>query len=131
MQTTNGNNNASHIKKYTLQIGEVEIYESYILAQFNEGITINAEVVEQIIAIAQKHFPLQSFAYITIRKNSYAVDPMVYLKAFELENLKAIAIVSNKFIDNHNVKIEKHFFNKPMRVYETLEEAVSWSKTYL
>jgi len=124
-------NSNSHIKKYTLQIGEVEIYENYMVAQLNEGITLNIESVAEIIQIANKHFPTEPFAYITVRKNSYAVDPMLYLKVFEIENLKAITIVSNKFIDNHNVKIEKHFFNKPMRVFKTLEEAVTWSKTHL
>ncbi|MGH1388271.1 STAS/SEC14 domain-containing protein [Kordia sp.] len=130
MQIANGNSN-SHIKKYTLQIGKVEIYENYMLAQLNEGITLNIESVGEIISIAHTHFPTQPFAYITIRKNSYAVDPMLYLKVFEIENLKAIAIVSDKFIDNHNVKIEKHFFNKPMNIFKTKEEAIIWSKTYL
>ncbi|AXG71989.1 hypothetical protein KORDIASMS9_04250 [Kordia sp. SMS9] len=130
MRVANENNN-SYIKKYTLQIGKVEIYENYMVAQLNEGITLNLETVAEIILIANKHFPTEPFAYITIRKNSYAVDPMLYLKVFEIENLKAIAIVSSKFIDNHNVKIEKHFFNKPMRVFKTLEEAITWSKTYL
>lgn len=102
-----------------------------MVAQLNEGITLNIETVQEIILIAKKHFPTQPFAYITIRKNSYAVDPMLYLKVFEIENLKAIAIVSSKFIDNHNVKIEKHFFNKPMNIFKTLPEAVAWVKTYL
>ena len=130
MQIANGNSN-SYIKKYTLQIGKVEIYKNYMLAQLNEGITLNIESVGEIISIASKHFPTQPFAYITIRKNSYAVDPMLYLKVFEIENLKAIAIVSDKFIDNHNVKIEKHFFNKPMNIFKTKEEAIIWSKAYL
>lgn len=130
MQIANGNSN-SYIKKYTLQIGKVEIYKNYMLAQLNEGITLNIESVGEIISIANKHFPTQPFAYITIRKNSYAVDPMLYLKVFEIQNLKAIAIVSDKFIDNHNVKIEKHFFNKPMNIFKTKEEAIIWSKTYL
>jgi len=126
----NGNSN-SYIKKYTLRIGKVEIYENYMIAQLNEGITLNIESVPEIIAIAENHFPTQAFAYITIRKNSYAVDPMLYLKVFEIENLKAIAIVSDKFIDNHNIKIEKHFFNKPMHIYKTKEEAIAWAKTQL
>ncbi|WP_420574227.1 STAS/SEC14 domain-containing protein [Kordia sp.] len=130
MQITNGNTN-SFIKKYTLQIGEVEIYNDYMLAQLNEGITLNLESVHELIEIAQKHFPQQPFAYITIRKNSYAVDPMMYLKVFEIENLKAIAIVSDKFIDNHNVKIEKHFFNKPMSIFKTTNEAIYWAKSHL
>ncbi|WP_298419649.1 STAS/SEC14 domain-containing protein [uncultured Kordia sp.] len=130
MQLTNGHKN-SYIQKYILSIGKIKIYEDYMVAQLNEGITLNVESVHEIILIAQKHFLEKSFAYITIRKNSYAVDPMMYLKVFEIENLKAIAIVSNKFIDNHNVKIEKHFFNKPMNIFKTLPEAVTWVKTYL
>lgn len=130
MQIANENTN-SYLKKYTLQIGKIEVYTNYMLAQLNEGITLNIESVSEILLIANKHFPKESFAYITIRKNSYAVDPMMYLKVFEIKNLKAIAIVSNKFIDNHNVKIEKHFFNKPMNIFKTLPEAVTWIKTYL
>ena len=130
MQIANENTN-SYLKKYTLQIGEVEVYGDYMLAQLNEGITLNIETVEEIILIALNHFPKEPFAYITIRKNSYAVDPMMYLKVFEIENLKAIAIVSDKFIDNHNVKIEKHFFNKPMSIFKTTTEAVAWAQSYL
>ncbi|EDP95252.1 STAS/SEC14 domain-containing protein [Kordia algicida OT-1] len=130
MQITNGNTH-SYIKKYTLQIGEVEIYEEYMLAQLNEGITLNLETANELMKIAKKHFPREPFAYITIRRNSYAVDPMMYLKVFEIENLKAIAIVSDKFIDNHNIKIEKHFFNKPMSIFKTLTEAITWAKSNL
>ncbi|MFK7750022.1 MAG: hypothetical protein AB8B65_16630 [Kordia sp.] len=54
-------------------------------AQLNEGIALNIETVTEIIAIAEKYFPSQSFAYITIRKNSYAVDPMMYLKIFKIK----------------------------------------------
>jgi len=130
LQLTNGHQN-SYIQKYILNIGKIKIYEDYMVAQLNEGITLNVETVHEIILIAEKHFPKKPFAYITIRKNSYAVDPMLYLKVFEIENLKAIAIISSKFIDNHNVKIEKHFFNKPMNIFKTLSEAVSWAKQYL
>ncbi|WP_046758007.1 hypothetical protein [Kordia jejudonensis] len=130
MQLTNGDKN-TYIKKYILSIGKIKIYEDYMVAQLNEGITLNIETVQEIINIAKNHFASKPFTYITIRKNSYAVDPMLYLKVFEIENLKAIAIVSNKFIDNHNVKIEKHFFNKPMNIFKTLPEAVAWAKSYL
>jgi len=124
-------NTNSYIKKYTLQIGEVEIYDDYMLAQLNEGITLNVDTVSEIVSISYKHFPKKPFAYITVRKNSYAVDPMMYLKVFEIENLKSIAVVSKKFIDNHNIKIEKHFFNKPMNIFKTLPEAITWATSHL
>ncbi|PTX62723.1 hypothetical protein C8N46_102120 [Kordia periserrulae] len=130
MHVANGNSN-SYVKKYTLPVGEVEIYDAYLKAEINEGVTMNHETASELIVIARKHFPTKSFAYITVRKNSYAVDPMVYLKVFEIENLKAIAIVSDKFIDNHNVKIEKHFFNKPMHIFKTQTEAIAWAMSCL
>ncbi|MEM6718092.1 MAG: STAS/SEC14 domain-containing protein [Bacteroidota bacterium] len=130
MQIANENNN-SYIKKYTLQVGEVEIYHNYMLAVINEGVTMNIDTASEVILIANKHFSATPFVYITVRKNSYSVDPMVYLKVIEIETLKAIAIVSDKFIDNHNVKIEKHFFNKPMQIFKTQEEAISWTNSLI
>jgi hypothetical protein len=130
MHVANGNSN-SYIKKYILPVGKVEIYDAYMKAEINEGVTMNQEAAKELMVIAKKHFPSKPFAYITVRKNSYAVDPMIYLKVFEIENLKAIAIVSGKFIDNHNVKIEKHFFNKPMQIFKTQTEAISWATSFL
>ncbi|QHI35982.1 hypothetical protein IMCC3317_13330 [Kordia antarctica] len=130
MEIANENTN-SYLKRYILQIGEIEIYDDYMLAQLNEGITIDVDTVREIQSIGGKHFPTEPFAYITVRKNSYAVDPTIYLKVFEVENLKAIAIVSEKFIDVHNIKIEQHFFNKPMNIFKTLPEAVTWVKSHL
>ena len=130
MQIANENTN-SCLKKYVLHIGEVEIYDDFMLAQLNEGITLNIDTVGEILIIGRKHFPKKPFGYITIRKNSYAVDPTMYLKIFEIENLKAIAIVSEKIMDTHNIKIEKHFFNKPMNIFKSLPEAIIWVNTNL
>ena len=47
---------------------------------------------------------------------------------YHLENLKAFAIVSQKSIDMHNVKIEKHFYKKPMELFDNLAYAIKWVK---
>lgn len=130
MQIANENTD-SYLKRYILQIGEIEIYDNYMLAQLNEGITLDIDTVCEILTISQKHFPKKPFAYITIRKNSYAVDPTIYLKIFEIKNLKAIAIVSEKLIHVQNIKIEQHFYNKPMNIFKTLSEAITWVKSHL
>lgn len=130
MQVANGNNN-SLIKKYALKIGQLEIYPNYAVAELNEGITLNEDSVAEMVSITHLHYANTPFAYITIRKNSYAVDPIMYLKIFEIENLKAIAIVSTKSLDNHNIKIERHFFKKPMNIFSSFKEALTWAKSYL
>lgn len=129
MELTNRDKNLC-IKKYLLSIGSIKIYEDYIIAQLNEGITLNLESAQEFMLIAKKHFSSKPFTYITVRKNSYAVDPMLYLRAIKIRNLKAIAIVSNKPMDVENIKIEKHFFNKPMDLFKTLPEAISWGKIH-
>ncbi|MDO6782369.1 hypothetical protein Q4604_24245, partial [Marinovum sp. 1_MG-2023] len=81
------------------------------------GTTITLEKVFQIIGISEIHFRDRDFGYISLRKNSYAIDPTVYNFVRGLENLKALAIVSVKEIDMHNFKIEKMFYKKPMKFF--------------
>lgn len=124
-------NNHSFIKKYFLDIGTLELYDDYVVGELKEGITIDLESASKLKIIANKHFSTDKpFTYISIRNNSYAVDPTVYLK-IKMENLKAIAIVSNKPNDIHNFKIEKHFFKKPMELFNSLPEAIIWTKQHI
>lgn len=126
---------ASHtngvVKQYLLGIGRVDIYNNFMVATLNEGITLTLERAFELIGISEIHFRNRDFVYITTRKNSYAVDPTMYSQIFLLENLKGIAIVSTKDIDAHNIKIEKHFYKKPMQLFGTLEEAKSWANNLL
>ncbi len=126
---------ASHgngvVKTYTLDIGKVTVYDNYMVAILNEGITLTLERAFELVGISEIHFRYRPFVYITIRKNSYAVDPTLYTQIFLLENLKGIAIVSDKEVDAHNIIIEKHFFKKPMTLHKTLHEAVSWAQSLL
>lgn len=116
------------IKSYDLDIGHVEIYDYYMLTRLNEGITLNFEKAFDLITITDVHFRNKNFVYITNRVNSYAVDPTIYTEVSQIENLKAIAIISNKQLSRHNVKVERLFFGKPMKLFATLTEAVEWSK---
>lgn len=120
------------IKIYELEIGSVCVYDNYMIAQLNEGITLTLERVFELIGISEVHFRGRNFAYITIRNNSYAVDPTVYTHLQSLANLKAIAIVSKKDIDKQNFKIEKHFYgNNTMQLFKELEDALIWVKSML
>jgi hypothetical protein len=82
----------------------------------------------QIIGISEIHFRDKDFGYISLRKNSYAIDPTVYNYLREMENLKAFAIVSIKEIDMHNFKIEKMFYKKPMKFFIEYDNALAWVK---
>ncbi|MET7030202.1 STAS/SEC14 domain-containing protein [Sediminicola luteus] len=116
------------VREYQLETGVVQVFDNYMVAIFEEGVTMTLERAFQIIGISEIHFREKEFGYISLRKNSYAIDPTVYNYLREMENLKAFAIVSIKEIDMHNFKIEKMFYKKPMKFFIEYDNALAWVK---
>ena len=114
------------VKEYSLDIGMVQVFDNYMVAIFDEGATVTLERAYQIIGISEIHFRDKKFGYISLRKNSYAIDPIIYTYLRGLENLKALAIVSKKKIDMHNFKIEKMFYKKNIEFFIEYDNAVYW-----
>ncbi|MGB5376534.1 STAS/SEC14 domain-containing protein [Muriicola sp.] len=116
------------VKEYVLEIGSVQVYDNYMVAVYNEGCTVTLERVYQLIGISEIHFRDKPFGFISLRKNSYAIDPTVYSYVRELDNLKAFAIVSVKEMDMHNFAIEKMFYKKTMKFFIDYNNALAWVK---
>ncbi|VAW12523.1 FIG00651993: hypothetical protein [hydrothermal vent metagenome] len=116
------------IRQYQLEIGVIQVYDNCMVAIFDEGATLILEHAYQIIEISEIHFRDKDFGYISLRKHSYTIDPTVYSYLRELENLKALAIVSIKEIDMHNFKIERLFYKKPMKFFIEFDNALTWVK---
>ncbi len=116
------------VKEYVLEVGKIQVYDDYMVSIFDEGATLTIERAYQIIGISEIHFRKKPFGYISLRKNSYAIDPTVYTYLRELENLKAFAITSVKEIDMHNFNIEKMFYKKPMKFFIKYDNALAWVK---
>ena len=116
------------VKEYNLEIGTVQVFNNYMVAIFDEGATLTLERAYQIIGISEIHFRDKNFGIISLRKNSYAIDPTIYSYLRELKNLKAYAVVSVKEVDMHNFKIEKLFYKKPMKFYIDYNNALAWVK---
>lgn len=116
------------VREYHLDIGVVQVFKNYMVSTINEGATLTIERAYQIIGIAEIHFRDKNFGLISLRKNSYAIDPTIYNYLREIENLKALAIVSVKEIDMHNFNIEKLFYKNPMKFFIKYENALKWIK---
>ena len=114
------------VREYRLEVGTVQVFDIYMVASFDEGATITLERTYQIIGISEIHFRDKDFGYISLRKNSYAVDPTVYNYLRGMDNLKAFAIVSKKEIDMHNFNIERMFYKKPMEFFIEFDNALAW-----
>ncbi|MFD0861399.1 STAS/SEC14 domain-containing protein [Sungkyunkwania multivorans] len=119
------------LKTYHLNVGKLTICDSYMIAEIDEGVTLNMENASELIKAAELHFKNTPFVYITHRKNSYAVDPINYIEVMKLTQLKGIAIVSSKQIDKKNFNVEQRFFGRPMQIFDNLADAINWHKEIL
>lgn len=98
----------------------------HVLVIMKEGITVIPEYQQYLKQVAQKHFPNRPFGYVTHRKNSYAVDPKVYIETSKIKNLVAFAIVSTTSLSLSNAQIEQLFLSIPVQIFDDLDIAEAW-----
>lgn len=124
-------------KTIYLKFAKISIFEKFVIVVMNEGINVIPEYNDDLAEIAKEYFNNQFFGYISLRLNSYSVDPLVYLETSKIENLMAFAVVSspNEILEG-NVKLERQFFKKPFEHFTSLDHAKKWilniieNKTY-
>ncbi|NJX15612.1 hypothetical protein [Tamlana crocina] len=118
-------------KTLNLPIGRIEIHENYLIAEIHEGKSVEVSSSEILEDIAATYFSNKMFVYITVRKNSYSVNPSVYKKTSLIENLAGIAVVANTPLAFNNVEIEKLFSSTPFESFTNIESAVNWAHSLL
>ena len=112
-----------------LEFGQVRIFQNILIAELNEGVLFNADNNSELLKIGTEVFKNRPYGYISLRKNSYAVDPLVYREAALAENLKAIAVVSeNEMIKLNAHNVERQFYKDSgsFEVFDNLDEAINW-----
>src|SRR5690606_25664768 len=97
------------------EFGEVRVFKNFVLVVMKEGTTVKPEHNDHLEEIAIKYYAGRKFGYITFRKNSYAVNPLVYLKTSKIKNLAGFAVVSDDGLRVSNLMIEKQFLKKPLK----------------
>ncbi|QLG45128.1 SpoIIAA family protein [Costertonia aggregata] len=121
------------IVERNLDIGRFRFYENITVGEIKEGVHVTFESAVLPLQIAEQiygdHKPV---VYISNRINSYSIDPIGYYEAIKLfPNLKAFAIVSNKRHRKMLASLEKLFMRKPIRVFDTVDEAFEWAAQLL
>ncbi|PRX39538.1 hypothetical protein [Salegentibacter salegens] len=117
--------------KMELKFGRVRIFQNILIAELNEGVLFTSEDNQELLAIGKEVFKDRAYGYISLRQNSYAVDPMVYRESARAQNLKAIAVVSeNELIRLNAHKVERQFYKAPnsFEVFDNLDQAINWIK---
>lgn len=118
-------------QEITLHFCYVKIYDDYIYVVINEGINVCSTHNEYLVSIANQYFKNRDFVYITDRKNSYSVDPTVYFQTAAITNLKAVIIIQSETSVVNNPVIESLFFDKPIHVVHSLEQALQYKEATL
>ncbi|MDH7446835.1 hypothetical protein [Aquimarina sp. 2201CG14-23] len=119
------------IKSYVLDFCQIEIHKDYLKVIINEGVTVSPKHNDVLLDIVEKHFKNKAFVYITHRLNSYSINPTIYLETAKIKNLIGFAVVSSDPQQKLQTKVEKTFFNKEFRQFDTMESALTWKKKLL
>lgn len=118
------------IDQLKFEFYEVQIYKNHLVGIAKEGETITPDFMEVLMGIIDTYFNNIPFIYISHRINSYAVDPTIYIHLSKITNLKGFAIVTSDRNVQASAHVEKLFFTKPFQVFDTLNEAIEWSKSF-
>jgi len=113
------------LKKYTF--GEITFHNHYMVAVMNEGITVCADLNNELSDIARNYYGDKNFVYITHRKNSYSVDPNIYFKTSKIKNLIGFAVVLGDSVKIDNTDLEKNFISIPFKTFTNLDAATQWA----
>ena len=115
-------------KKITLPFGTVTLYSQYMIVVIDEGITVTLESNSILRNLVQTYYKNKNVVYISYRLNSYAIDPNIYIKTSQISNLLGVAVVTGKEIHFDSTPIERLFYKKPFKTFESLDNAIIWAK---
>ena len=122
-------NSKTMSKNLKYKFCEIQFHDNYMIAIIKEGEHLNQRKTHLIEEAAKTNYKNKPFVYITHRKNSYSVDPVVYESASKISNLKGFAVVAEVILSKGNAEIERMFFKKPFEIFDTVEDAIVWAKS--
>ncbi|MGF1557142.1 hypothetical protein [Paucihalobacter sp.] len=109
----------------------ITFYDGYMLVVMNEGVSVTAKLQDVLVEKALDYYHKKPFVYLTHRINSYSVDPSIYFETSKLETLAGFGVIAKDYKAKINAEIEKLFLKKPFRIFEELDEAISWAKSLI
>ena len=114
-----------------LDFGTLEFYEHYVVSTQNAEVHIGVEEHQKMMEVINTYFENSPFVYIANRKHSYSVDVMVYYEVIKVKNLLAIAVVNHLGSSVSTFSIETHFVDKPTKEFDSMDDAIEWSNSFL
>lgn len=120
------------IHEFSYSYGTYYLFDTFIVAEINEGITYTWEEHAQPIVERLAHLYDQkgeNIVYISNRIHLYSVKPSDWIKFFTNNyKLRGYAIVSYSSRGLLNSLIEKLFMRNSFQSFDNLKDAIVWAK---
>tara|TARA_Y100000782_G_C10167390_1_gene258220 strand:+ start:470 stop:871 length:402 start_codon:yes stop_codon:yes gene_type:complete len=118
---------------YQLDFAQIKVYSNFLVTTPHMGVNVDANELDQMIAIASKHFEDRPFGTISYRIHQSSINPFNYKTISTIKNLKAIAIVGKTEFSYRNYEIEKMFVeaNQKIQFFHELPPAIEWMQNEL
>ncbi|WP_373057458.1 hypothetical protein [Zunongwangia sp. H14] len=111
-----------------LEHATLEFYNNYVIAIVKEDVVVGRTEVNSYIKACTNFFCGTTFVYISLRKNAYNVNPVIYSGEMrKLKNLAGMAIVCHQPSKINTAKYERNFVNFPYEIFTSLDDALEWS----
>ena len=121
------------IATHNLNLGRFIFYPNLIVGEFAEGVHVTFDNAALLIQMAtQVYGSEEPIVYIWHRINSYSANLVAYKEVLELfPNFKAMAVVSQNRRRRMLANLERLFIKSPLRVFDTMDDAVKWAQAIL
>ena len=119
-------------KEVNLPFGNYYFFDTFLIAEINDGIHFDWEKAELTIQEILKFYGKDArIGYISNRTNNYSIDPQNWIKSQQDYNFMiASAIVAYEDISYKVATLEKHFSKKKLKRCHSIEEAITWIEAF-
>ncbi|GAB2772025.1 hypothetical protein [Salinimicrobium soli] len=120
---------ANFRKNIDLEFTSLDFYDNYVISRFREDVVLGPTELQELIKACVEQFDSNRFVYISKREKNYNVIPTIYLNLKEeIQNLRGIAIVTNRSSTISMAKFEQKFSKVPYEIFQEMEEAIKWAE---
>ncbi|RDK85313.1 hypothetical protein C8D94_103136 [Marinirhabdus gelatinilytica] len=106
------------------------IHEFYTVSTIAEGVTIDAQKLEQIFELFTQYYKDKPFVSIANRVHDYTLDPNL-LSQEKHPSIVALAVVCENEATKGIAAFEKQFYHGTYVIFDSLDEAKEWAVTHL
>jgi hypothetical protein len=114
---------------YNLKSGDLYFYDSYVISEIFEGVTVVKEDLNEVIDLIHEHYGFKKpYGLISHRFHSYSInlhDILPIVSEFGL--LVANAVVGYNEFSFKNFELEKRLLKLDGEIFFDLDDAIKWT----